>query len=64
MSVDISRLSEVLDEAAPGRKLAAAIKSQNARIKRDLATKRVSFIEVDGRNYKIVDSGKAAAKTE
>lgn len=29
MSLNIAKLSEVLDEAAPGRKLAAAIKSQN-----------------------------------
>jgi hypothetical protein len=64
MRVNIANLSEVLDDAAPGRKLAAAIKSQNDRIKNDLATKRVPFIEVGGTNYKIVSNGDTAAKRE
>jgi len=61
MSLNITKLSQVLDEGAPGRKLAAAIKSDNDRIKEDLATKKVSFIEVDGTNYKIVSSDPNAA---
>jgi len=54
MRVNISNLADVLDEAAPGRKLAAAIKYQKDRIKQDLDSNHVSFIEVDGTNYKIV----------
>jgi hypothetical protein len=61
MSLNISKLSEALDEAAPGRKLAAAIKSQKERIKQELAAKRVSFIEVDGTNYKIVNTEETSA---
>jgi ABC-type Fe3+-hydroxamate transport system substrate-binding protein len=60
MSLNIAKLSEVLDKAAPGRKLAAEIKSQNNRIKQDLATKKVAFIEVDGTNYKIVSTDSIA----
>jgi len=56
MSLNIAELSEVLDESAPGRKLAAAIKSDKNRIQQDLASKKESFIEVGGKSYKIVSS--------
>jgi hypothetical protein len=54
MRVNISNLADVLDEAAPGRKLAAAIKSEKDRIERDLDSKHVSLIKVDGTSYRIV----------
>ncbi len=62
MRVNVANLSEVLDKAAPGRRLAAAIRSEQDRINRDLATKKFSLIEVDGTNYKILPKEITAAK--
>ncbi len=57
MSGNIANLSDALNEAAPGRKLVAAIKSDSDRINRELSTENVSFIVVDGKKYKITGSG-------
>jgi hypothetical protein len=51
--MNISELSDLLDEFAPGRKLAAAIKVQKNRIQQDIDSKGESFIEFEGKAYKI-----------
>jgi len=54
MITSLTHLSEALDQAAPDRKLAAAIRSDKSRIDIDLASKNESFITVSGQTFRIV----------
>ncbi len=63
MRVDVANLSELLDAAAPGRRLATAIRAQQTRIDQELATKKFSLIEVNGTKYKITKAAMPSSVT-
>jgi hypothetical protein len=53
---DLKKLSKALDEAAPGRRLAAEVRSHKDRIEREVRSKGFSEITVNGRKFRVVSS--------
>ena len=64
MRVDLVNLSEVLDQAAPGRKLVAEIKSAiKSRQLRQHPAENIGFeVTVDGTRYKVLPKKDLDAK--
>jgi len=54
MIADLSNLSKALDQAAPGKTLAAAILSDKARIQGEIASTGSSCIIVNGQKFRIM----------
>ncbi len=58
MISDLKKLSEALDAAAPGAKLAAAVRAEKTRIEQDIQEKGSAQVTVDGRTFKVVPAPK------
>jgi hypothetical protein len=54
MIANLTKLSQALDQAAPDRKLAAAIRSNKDRIEADIAREGCSFITVNGQRFRVL----------
>jgi hypothetical protein len=53
MVTNLKKLSEALDAAAPGAKLAAAVRAEKVRIEKEIREKGSSSIVVGGRTFKV-----------
>jgi hypothetical protein len=58
MVANLQKLSRVLEDVTPDRRLATTVRLDLPRIERDIAEKGESFVTVDGRKYKVVTAKK------
>jgi hypothetical protein len=54
MAANLKNLSEAIDQAAPDRRLVAAIRLKKDSIQQDIRRDGVSFITVDGQRFRVL----------
>jgi hypothetical protein len=64
MAANLKNLSEAIDQAAPDRRLAAAIRLKRDRIQSDISRDGVSFITVDGHEFRVLAADGRARDTK
>jgi hypothetical protein len=56
MISDIAKLNNAIDQAAPDRKLAAAVQAQKTKIEGEIASRGFAEVTVGGRTFRVQPS--------